>query len=1238
MEKLGLTHIDRFSEKLTPEYFKIDERTLVDFVEFISNFSEYINYYNTENNLDGTAKSFTAGDSTILLINISSFSIHKEQKILDRLITRFDKNEDHITDVFDFLYDFFEKVDFWKDTTVDLKDFNYEIIKIIETKFVAVFSKVKQFETDLQEVIAYTKKENNYRFVNRQIWDTSNLTTDPHIFTAHGKREMHDEIVDNIYKLFNSVISTIELIIHSSKQYLEELMQSGNTQPHIALYIAFIHMYKYAQDDINRFTERHLDFHFKDVLKFNTIPEIPDKVNLTFTLQDGIDKYKLPKDTELYAGQDLAGKDVVYRLDNEIVVSTAKVENVKSVINDGNVWSGDTNDIFEHVFIDHYLNSDIHKEEKDGKSHNFGFGLAASVLNLSEGDRKITFNFNLQRQSFDNFVERYEKEILSDININIYGLNEFVADIFSFGYTTKSESEEPEMFIIPKKNTKTYFKKTANDTILNTFCVEVDIPGIFPPISACEFDEFPLAKEKKLPLCFFFLESSKVNFYNYFKEMVIEKVGIFLHVEGIRDLKVQNQYGSLDPSTPFDPFGPNPSIGSSFILGHETIFSQKIDELQIVLDWKDVPLLPHGFPEYYQGYSEITNNQVFKVAVSALKDRKWIPEDNRQVIPLFDDITDLEDKDILPVSNIRVIDNLDLSKINDSFKGKPKVNYNDNYSRISTNGFLKFEFVYPPTGFGQTEYPKLLNQHALKSIKKGAHHEEVLNEPWSPTLNSISINFEATFLIDFNKQDRHNKSCFYHLKPFGNQLVSEPVGNKMHILPIYDHGSEIYIAVKDFNVHEILTIFINIDNLVSNSKEKTEVKWMFLMQDVWIDILNKSILADTTDDLSTSGIVTFDFSDYDKEFFHIDKLTSNQSLPKGFFYLCIKTNTGENFINRINYVSCHGAVATYFNKENEREFLPEGLPAGTISTFMDDHPDIKEVIQPFNSFGGMKEETIEDFRIRVSERMRHKNRGITKWDIEHIILQEFKDISKVICLNNTNENVEKEPGNILIVVIPNISATTTHKVLQPRSSELTLERIHNFVESVVSPFVKIKVRNPIYEQVQVKFKVKFREGCNPRYYLQIINKELREFLNPWIRENSDVNITASDNIFSVHIVYFLEKRDYVDYVTSVSVFHIIENSIINLDVAHDNNVVLSPTTDISIFVSSPEHIIEAVGGDDIHDAIGTLAIGKDFTTGYIVEKKIEDGIGKNEIEVDFEVESKKEETNIIQDYILSLNF
>ena len=62
---------------------------------------------------------------------------------------------------------------------------------------------------------------------------------------------------------------------------------------------------------------------------------------------------------------------------------------------------------------------------------------------------------------------------------------------------------------------------------------------------------------------------------------------------------------------------------------------------------------------------------------------------------------------------------------------------------------------------------------------------------------------------------------------------------------------------------------------------------------------------------------------------------------------------------------------------------------------IDDIPFISKEAKPSRS------EALEYYR-RISERLRHKNRAITSWDYEQIILENFPEVFKVKCLNSTN--------------------------------------------------------------------------------------------------------------------------------------------------------------------------------------------------------------------------------------------
>ena len=104
---------------------------------------------------------------------------------------------------------------------------------------------------------------------------------------------------------------------------------------------------------------------------------------------------------------------------------------------------------------------------------------------------------------------------------------------------------------------------------------------------------------------------------------------------------------------------------------------------------------------------------------------------------------------------------------------------------------------------------------------------------------------------------------------------------------------------------------------------------------------------------------------------------------------------------------------------NTLEHLSNGLAAGSIKSFEKKVGEIKKISQPIASFGGVPKETQTEYYRRVSERLRHKNKAITQWDYEHLILDQFPEIYKTKCLNHTSKESSFAPGEVLIIVIPN---------------------------------------------------------------------------------------------------------------------------------------------------------------------------------------------------------------------------
>ena len=255
------------------------------------------------------------------------------------------------------------------------------------------------------------------------------------------------------------------------------------------------------------------------------------------------------------------------------------------------------------------------------------------------------------------------------------------------------------------------------------------------------------------------------------------------------------------------------------------------------------------------------------------------------------------------------------------------------------------------------------------------------------------------------------------------------------------------------------------------------------------------------------------------------------------------------------------------------------LAASSISKLKIKEPEIKSITQPYASFGGKIKETDFEFYRRVSERLRHKERGIAIWDYERIVLQEFPEIYKVKCINHSTFNFEDENGNLLdsefapgfvtLIVVPELKNQNAVDPLQPRASLNTLENIKTFVSKKISPFAaaKLKVINPLFEKIQVEFYVEFISGFDRGFYEKQIVEDIIEFLSPWaFQEGKD--IVFGGKIHRSVILNFLEERSYVDFVTDFKMNHIISETNIKYDVEE-----AVATTARSVLVSDKSHIV-----------------------------------------------------------------
>jgi hypothetical protein len=474
---------------------------------------------------------------------------------------------------------------------------------------------------------------------------------------------------------------------------------------------------------------------------------------------------------------------------------------------------------------------------------------------------------------------------------------------------------------------------------------------------------------------------------------------------------------------------------------------------------------------------------------------------------------------------------------------------------------------------------------------------ELPNEPYTPVIRSLYLDYTAKADVDLTT-DSTAPDRFLHIYPFGYKPVPSQEDEIVHLLPRFEYttgddseenNGELYIGLADLAPPQNLTILLQVaEGSADPELPKQPVNWCYLANDQWLPFAPNEILSDTSNGLLTSGIVRF----------AIPREATGQSriLPTDLHWLRGSVAANPNAVCNLIDVKAQAAQASFINQGNAPDFLARNLPADTIGKLKVKQAAVKTISQPYASFGGRVREERDHFYRRVSERLRHKGRGIAISDYEKLVLEQFPEIYKARCINHSTyiyhgadadmlqciqheppypealqiDRSEFAPGFVSLILIPDLNNKNAVNPLEPRVSLNLLETVRQFLCRRISPFAArhLKVLNPLYEKVQVEFGVEFRAGYDRGFYEKELHQDIIQFLSPWAFEQGQ-DIVFGGRLHKSVILNFVEERPYVDYVTNFKMNHFTSEPQPRVDV--DDAV---PVSARSIIVSHSDHFIK----------------------------------------------------------------
>jgi hypothetical protein len=795
---------------------------------------------------------------------------------------------------------------------------------------------------------------------------------------------------------------------------------------------------------------------------------------------------------------------------------------------------GSWHPFFNKVYTDGTL-TEIRMPEAE-----IGFAIASRYLLMAGGARVITVNIA---------VAGYSGGIVDDSGKNFHQLN-LARDIRCLVTAEKGWVEIPADYFLP--------------TAANRFELYITIDGGNPPIVPYSAKVHGHNFQTDLPLLLIKLKHDDTRTYAYsqFQNVTVTSIELELEVSGLRPVAASNDFGPLDTSKPFAPFGASPISGSNLTIGSREIFQKDVSWLQINLgDWMTDPAV---FPK---------SASLPDVEFYVLSAGQWTRNSDAPI----------------SVSNVTYDLHRDIDK---TVQNEPDFTANTFYNSQSRKGYVRLRLT---DGFGQDAYQAALIAY-LKS--KDESNNPGTKPPSGPLASSLSVSYEAAATLDLDSVDEsvyeNRPGQFFHLAPFGTaeQHPYLQRGANPFLFPQFqferDGGTltseaEFYVGVTGLAPPQSLSLLFQVADGTANpltAKPHPHIDWSYLRQNQWVKFAANDV-QDATDELLNSGIVVLSVPR--------DANKTNTLLDSGLHWMRAAVQEKSDAVCRLQQLAAQAMEAVFTDRGNSPAFPATPLPAGTISRLEVPDAAVKSVSQPFPSFGGRGAEQSRAFYTRISERLRHKNRAIDLWDYERLVLEAFPQIYKVKCLNHTcyEPNLEGTgiyrelaPGHVTIVTIPNLQSQNQRDPLKPNTSLGLLDDIKTFLEEKTSCFAQLHVKNPQFEEVRVRFSVHLHDGFDESYCKNLLAQAITRFLSPWTFGGSAPSFGGK--VYKSVLIGFVEDQPYVDYVTDFKLFH---------DTAKGKGTVdldeVQGSCAVSVLVSAPanKHEINAINAEQV-DLLG----------------------------------------------------
>ena len=1176
----GVNRTTRENEALNPSFIAIDERSVEDKMLFSLAFAKDISYYNFNNAKEGNWEAFFERDPAFAIIKLIDTDVSGFKSKIQHIIqTEFDddvaKNK-----LAHQILQMKQTVEKWEDS---LKKSAYSgvLINEIITLQESLFQHILPIISSIDKYIPQSHEEHTLK-----LWTSSLLLKrggkDRRL--AQGRTNEGKETKEALINTSDQMYGKLIFLQERATKELKDALYKNNTHlPHIGMLFTFFELSKHFQKDMQELTKRHLEHYFQKHLKQENRGEVIVKALVKLDLVKASENLVIQKNEKFRLSWG-SGNEYECLTTSVNHISAAEVCDIKTLYNGEEVLIGKSKtEIFDIPTIpyqseriqdqlveDTLADAPLTFGDRNNKMSDLGFVVSSPALILEPGNQEITVSFRINAPEYETNDDAKSRKAFSVC------FKEYFKKVFDI-YITDIEGWKKINIV----------RIRLIDNILH-FSISIDSKKYHLTTFDALIHEGTYTSE--WPCLKIVLNNyNQIHPYRFFKDVTVEDITIKASVSGVHKNILSNVTGEVDSTIPFSPFGSLPAVGSFLRIENPLVLQRYLNKLDIDIFWSGLPLeIYNGLKPHYSRYPGAIKSSSFKAVLT--QDRtnvhKYDPN-KKQRVQLFQEEYGYLNRE---------------SKISVDVKEFPFVNriFSDSET-TKVNNPLYLVLSEPAIAFGHQIFPEIYAENALLASRYKRRKIELPKAPYTPIMEKLVLNYENIAKENLRrKQDITNTDlAFIHLYPFGHvDVFPGSIRTATYLLPQINYKGNLFIGLKNINPLETLNIGFDLiaATYVHTAIKKPDLEWQYLVYNEWKS-LGDHLLEDGTKGLTTSGVVKFRIPE-------IVQYT-NSRLPQGQFWIRASYNDPEDINSRVRRIFAQAVeIKGVLEGYDPTQQIKSKINVEIINTVV--AKNINRISEPFDFVMENNTQTTKTFNTAVSEQLRHKNRAVTNWDFERLVLDKFSTIDNVRVYGRSNHPKELLIGNhIQIVLIPKVAQGDANGLTGVTVDRATLVAVKKYVASFLSPHVQVDVSNALYERIKVRCRVKFNTPENSGYLRDILNEELVNFLSPFM--DSPLVVKGFDKAISkTEILIFIESREYVELVSDFTVLQLVEvegkHRIIdtNRPSAQDKEIEdLVPITPYVILSSVAQHHIEIIKEDgtldhSVIDGLDYVALGTDY--------------------------------------------